>query len=403
MYSLPIKSYNILEIHTKNVSLIIKGREVKDFDTIPKSNISITAQGLEKIKISSLNIDNDYECVNNIVVPIDVPPLFFEHTNYDVIIKSKDGKCVSLNHDNQDNSFFQNASLNENKSAVKDIINFKDNIGFSDLEIMHDGKTHLIVRLEVLPFLINSKRKISSKKSDEKDTKLITIPSDIENKLSYVDWSLNDVLVGSLGSVNQLNDNIKRNYYYVPAKHLDNKSLFIRYIALFQSATMFQKQSGIRYYGEVTHMRRVKRKDINFPLRTNNGDEWYYAFRIKEWKELKETISIKNEIVLKPKYTNLFLLQNCTYSYEIFNIHSTEEYLLNYALKTILDKTILKPDTQTKYIYHINDDKSISAQKDYFNITNTNAENPFVMHLKISDFSRNPKICLNKVKEKFIE
>jgi len=111
MYSLPIKSYNILEIHTKNVSLIIKGREVKDFDTIPKSNISITAQGLEKIKISSLNIDNDYECVNNIVVPIDVPPLFFEHTNYDVIIKSKDGKCVSLNHDNQDNSFFQNASF----------------------------------------------------------------------------------------------------------------------------------------------------------------------------------------------------------------------------------------------------------------------------------------------------
>ena len=44
--------------------------------------------------------------------------------------------------------------------------------------------------------------------------------------------------------------------------------------------------AGIRYYGEVTYMKKVPRKEIKFPMSRNNGDEEYYAFRIKEWKTL---------------------------------------------------------------------------------------------------------------------
>ena len=97
-------------------------------------------------------------------------------------------------------------------------------------------------------------------------------------------------MVGSLGSVAQFEDNIKRRYYYVPAKYIKDSDLPIRYIALYQSKNRFREYAGVRYYGEVTYMQKVKRKDIDFPMSRNNGDEMYYAFRIKAWKALPAPI-----------------------------------------------------------------------------------------------------------------
>ncbi len=136
-----------------------------------------------------------------------------------------------------------------------------------------------------------------------------------------------DVLVGSLGTQQQLYDNLSKNYYYAPMRNVDRNNL-PRYIALYQSSNLFPDDLGIRYYGEVTKTRKVKRKSIRLPVRHSNYNELYYEFRIKEWQTLPHTICVKDEGVYEPKYTNMFLLKNCIDSYQLFNIHSYDEYLL---------------------------------------------------------------------------
>ena len=75
-------------------------------------------------------------------------------------------------------------------------------------------------------------------------------------------------------------------------------------------------------------MKKVRRREIDFPMSRNNGDEEYYAFRIKEWKTLPTPIVVKDEWVNEPKFTSLFLLEHSQQSFELFNIHSEEEYRL---------------------------------------------------------------------------
>ena len=236
--------------------------------------------------------------------------------------------------------------------------------------------------------------------SDESAFERASLPAGIEKRLAKVDWDVKDVLVGSLGSVEQMNDNIERRYYYVPARNFDDSAFPIHYIALYQSANMFKEDAGIRYYGEVEFTRKLPRKEIKFPMRRNNGDEMYYAFRIKEWKKLPVAIAIKEEGVFKPKFTNLFLLQHCNQSYELFNIHSDEQYRLLHELKRMFNDASVNANAQAEPVYRIGNGKSIWVHEGCFEILNEDGERLLYPPLKMSDFARHPRSYFGMIAEK---
>lgn len=232
--------------------------------------------------------------------------------------------------------------------------------------------------------------------SSESAFERASLPRGIEEKLAKVDWTVRDVMVGSLGSVAQFEDNIRRKYYYVPAKYINDNHLPIHYVALYQSRNRFKEYAGIRYYGEVTYMKKVKRKDIDFPMSRNNGDEWYYAFRIKEWKTLSTPIAVKDEWVNEPKFTSLFLLEHSKQSFELFNIHSEEEYRLMLEINKAFDNLSTSTTDNNSAVYRINDSHSVIVADGNFTITNDNGE--ILGLISISNFARSPRSGFRKLK-----
>lgn len=230
--------------------------------------------------------------------------------------------------------------------------------------------------------------------SDESAFERALLPRGIEKKLGKVDWEVKDVLVGSLGSAEQLQKNLDGNFYYVPAKYISEEQLPIRYVAIYQSRA--KGNPGIRYYGEVIGLSKVARKEIkSVPVRRSNPEEKYFYFEIKRWKQLKETISIKAEYVNKPKFTNFFLLQNCRDAYELFNINSESEYRLLQELKRAYNSTYVN-NTPMGTVFKANDKYTIFTLDGYFVLCNGR---DIIKKIRIDQFAVNPRREFNKIKE----
>ena len=191
------------------------------------------------------------------------------------------------------------------------------------------------------------------------------LPKGIESRLARVDWSKQDVLVGSLSSADQFNTVLRDNYYYVPVRSMPQERIQVSYIAIYQSQRIFGRDAGIRYYGEVVYSDIRKRKAINnLPGRTSPEDYCYF-YVISEWKKLDRRIDFEEEWVYKPRYTSLFLLKHCIKTFELFNIRSEEAYRLVYELRRVQKNIRVKDhpkDLFVKFNENIsiyNDDRSI--------------------------------------------
>lgn len=269
----------------------------------------------------------------------------------------------------------------------------------------HFYKSIDTVNIGGLPFLPGATRLVEKMlgelvaDSEESAFERASLPAGIEKRLSQVDWSRQDVLVGSFRKMEQFNINLRDVYYYVPAKNFDTNKLPIRYVALYQSAKLFGTNAGIRYYGEVLTTTRVKRKQIPVPMSGNNGDESYYVFRVREWKTLNTPIAVKEEGVSEPKYTNMFLLTHCTHSYELFNVRSEEQFRLLHELKRMFDHTEMNAKGNDP-LYRIDDNHSILVHEGCFDILNENGERLFDPPLRVSDFSRHPRYYFNLIAER---
>ena len=158
-----------------------------------------------------------------------------------------------------------------------------------------------------------------------------SLPVGIEEKLARVDWTKRDVLVGTLRNKEQLGKCLNNNFYYVPASRISEDRFPIRYVAIYQSITLFNNEAGIRYYGEVKSSYKVKRYEIKESPK--DSDEIYYRFDVTDWKQLDIPIKAK-EIARTHFYTNLFLLQNSAEVPDLF-IKSEEEYRLFSEFKRI--------------------------------------------------------------------
>lgn len=231
--------------------------------------------------------------------------------------------------------------------------------------------------------------------SDESAFERALLPRGMDKKLEKVDWERKDVLVGSLGSIEQLQKNLEGNFYYAPAKYISDVRLPIRYVAIYQSKT--KGDPGIRYYGEVIAVSKVARKEIKeVPVRKGNPEEEYYYFIVKEWKQLKKSIAIKTERVYEPKFTNLFLLQNSTDTYELFNINSESEYRLLQELKRAYHSTFVN-ETSAGTAFKANEDSTIFAMDGCFVLCNGKGE--IVKKFQIDHFISSPRREFNRIKE----
>lgn len=175
-----------------------------------------------------------------------------------------------------------------------------------------------------------------------------TLPRGIEDKLAKIDWSERDVLVGALRNKAQIETCLKHKFYHIPVARIKDDELPVHYVAIYQSINLFGRESGIRYYGEVTKTSIVKRCEIKeLP---KNSNELYYRFEIKEWKELNIPLAAK-EIRDFPFFTNMFLLQHCSDVPDL-HISSEEEYRLYTELRRLAnDVSINETDAESGFKY----------------------------------------------------
>lgn len=105
-------------------------------------------------------------------------------------------------------------------------------------------------------------------------------------------------------------------------------------------AALYEKGTGIQYYGEVVSWRKAERNTL--PGNGSSTGE-YHVFDILKWKKLPAIVS-KAEAGPNPiAYTNYFLLTAST-SYPELRLRSEEEFRLFTELKRCVDAAIIESE-----------------------------------------------------------
>ena len=217
-----------------------------------------------------------------------------------------------------------------------------------------------------------------------------TLPRGIEAKLAKVDWSIRDVLIGTLSRAGQLETCLQHNFYHIPVSKLKDSDFPIRYVAIYQSKALFGAAAGIRYYGEVTKCIPLPRNEIReIP---SEKTKLYYRFEVKEWKQLSRPI-IAKEMSFVRYFTNLFLLEHSTEMPELW-IKTEEEYRFYSELKrAVTDANINDGEHNLGFIlkdYYIDfNDGMICVSKDKHIFAKYN----------LVDFSRSPNAIFRRMQK----
>ncbi len=151
-------SNKILEINTSEVNIVIKSKKNWEGVTLDQlSSVVINGSHIKKINIEAANVKYDYEEENAALYNISVPPIFFEQTDYEIVVNSINKKVVSVWTENYNIREKIGPVIEGNDALVSGVINFDNMVGYSDLEISVDGIKHLMIRIEVFPTKISYK------------------------------------------------------------------------------------------------------------------------------------------------------------------------------------------------------------------------------------------------------
>ena len=154
--------------------------------------------------------------------------------------------------------------------------------------------------------------------------------SEVSERLKRYEIERRNMLVVTVKSKEQLEINLKHNFYYMPASKIINVNCDYEYIAVYQSATFFGGCSGILYFGEIEDIRAVRRCEIlEIPKDSNEN---YLRFSVK-WKTKDEKIN--PDVAVKSfADTSYELFKNAKNVSELY-IRSYEEYKTYIFLKNI--------------------------------------------------------------------
>lgn len=142
-------------------------------------------------------------------------------------------------------------------------------------------------------------------------------------------WDAPDVLVGTLRNPAQLEICLNCGFYHVPVCQIPEDRLPIRYVAIYQSRTMFPHSCGIHFYGKVRKCVTLPRWQIDEIPKAS--DEPYYRLEIEQWNLLAQPIQVR-EIPFTHLFTNLFLLRHSRETPEL-ELRTPEQYRCYQALQ----------------------------------------------------------------------
>jgi hypothetical protein len=145
-----------------------------------------------------------------------------------------------------------------------------------------------------------------------------------------------NVLVGVVRNEHQFHTLMHKKFYHIPMSQVVNCEMPVKYIAIYQSKSIFKKMSGIKYYAEVISCNTVPRNRITeIP---KNSDEPYLYIKVKGWRKLGEPIKAK-EMNSTAFSTTMFLLKNAKDSVEL-TMRSAEEYEFYTGLCALVKKLV---------------------------------------------------------------
>ncbi len=208
------------------------------------------------------------------------------------------------------------------------------------------------------------------------------------------DWSVKDTILGTVRDGVQLEFILKNNSYYVPAIYITEDTSPIRYIALHEQG--IGSEPGICRYGKVISMKKVKRKIIPVPLSRDNSDELYCYFKVHCWKKLPRAIDIRDTHRGAPLFTNKFLLDNCTQSYQLFSVFTDGDYRLTVAVNTAFDDMHGSDYKNFSAAYPINETYILKVSNGCFSIVNN--EDRIIESISVGSFYYRPRDGFNKFK-----
>lgn len=162
MALLPTGSDKLLEIRTSDIDLVIKSKKIQTAVAAradeQSSSVAITSFGLERVKVGIQNIDLNFDNGSKYSAQtINVAPLFFEQTDYELVVSSRNGKAIHFWNENYLIREKIGPVIEGNDTLITGIINFGNSVGYTDLEITAEGKKVMLLRIEVYPSKITYK------------------------------------------------------------------------------------------------------------------------------------------------------------------------------------------------------------------------------------------------------
>lgn len=248
------------------------------------------------------------------------------------------------------------------------------------------------VNIGGLPFLPTATNMVSDMLDDliddstESAFERMSLPRGIEEKLKKVDWNRKDVLIGTLRIKQQLEVCLQHKFYYLPATHLKDENLPIKYVALYQSKAQFGNEAQIAYYGEVKRIQKCRRNEITeIPTSPEREDREYYRIEIREWHTLARPIQVQERGLYTSAYTNEFLLRNAETISELF-LKSEDEYRFLTELKRFVQNPSVINRDEVPIGFAFGDHRVFFKDGNIQIIRN----GQIINQSKVADFTRHP-------------
>lgn len=215
-----------------------------------------------------------------------------------------------------------------------------------------------------------------------------TLPAGTEAKLKKVDWNRRDVLIGFVRDENQMQRCIQDKYYYTYKQNVSAENLPIYFVALYQ------RNTGIEYYGRVVTTQEVKRREL--PGKARWQDKSCYKFTVKEWIELSDPIRPEMYGPNPIAYTNYFLLTHSE-TYPELHLHSSAEYRFFSELKRRVKEMVIQDVGRSSGFEF--DDTKVLFSDDRIQVIRGKQR---VAECTVDEFSSHPNVVFRRI-QRYVE
>ena len=161
MALLPTGSDKLLEVRTAYIDFSVKSKgRVARYPEGDKgaSSLKVVGMDIEQIHVPVERISEKYQDhTGNAFHEITLPPLFFEQTDYALTVRARNEEALTFKSSSALIEEQVNPVIDGDSSLLSGVINFGNNVGFSDFSVWIGGRQVLSVRMEIYPTKISYK------------------------------------------------------------------------------------------------------------------------------------------------------------------------------------------------------------------------------------------------------